>query len=684
MKEKEIINVMEESFIPYASEILLNNLPSVTDGLLPVHRKVLWALNKNKIFPDKPFIKLLRAGAYTMVYYVFGDMPLYKAMKNMANNSLNNLYLDPKGSFGDKRKKDGVGASPRYIECRMSKYGRTLLNNINKNNVEFKMNFDNTEKEPINLPSYIPNVLVNTSQSIAVGEASRIPSHNIIDICDSFISFIDTQDIEKSIKILKCPDFSLGGMIPFDENVFDKIYKTGKGSFSIIGKYRYDEKNNKITIYEIPYETYIEDIESKLEDCIEKGLFKEVTNYHNKSDKDGIALDIYIKKNTNINNFILKLRKNTPFECKFSCNFTLIDLDNKTPQLMSLEDIIRKWLRHRQNCIQKEYDFDINDKTILLHRLQGLQILNSNLDEAIKIIRHSKKELLALERLIKYFNLTQEQAEYISTIRLVNINEDWINDKIINIKNIENEINKLTKERNDIIFINNLIKKQLEKAKVDFGKPRMTDILYNDITNEINKNIVEVEDFTTTLILTDQQYFKKTKKYSENQKLKEDDAITTIIQDSNRNKVMFLSDKGNMYLNNLYELDENTPSSLGQYLPNLLPLDKDETILGMISSNNYNGYVLIIYEDGHAVKIPLSSYKTKTNRSKLSNCLADIKPILITQIIDCAEIELTDSFNKTKIIKTEDIPIKTSRNSRGKTMWYSKKQGFKVVSAQII
>jgi DNA gyrase/topoisomerase IV subunit A len=314
MIEKDIIEVMEDEFIPYAGEILVNNIPSVADGLLPVHRKVEWALHKNGINPEKPFIKLLRAGAYTMVYYVFGDMPLYKSMKNMANNSLNNFYLEPKGSFGDKRKKDGVGASPRYIECKLSKYGKALLHNINKNNVEFKRNFDNTENEPLTLPSTIPNVLTNTSQSIAVGEASKIPAHNLIETCDSFISYIKTQDIDKSIEILKCPDFSLGGQIPYNKEIFEKIYKTGKGSFSIIGKYKYDEKKSKITIYEVPYETFIENIEDKVAECIEKGLFKEITDYHNASDKDGIALDIYIKKNTDLNKFIAKLRKYTPFE----------------------------------------------------------------------------------------------------------------------------------------------------------------------------------------------------------------------------------------------------------------------------------------------------------------------------------------------------------------------------------
>jgi DNA gyrase subunit A len=576
MNEKNIIEAMEDEFIPYAGEILVNNIPSVADGLLPVHRKVEWALHKNGINPEKPFIKLLRAGAYTMVYYVFGDMPLYKSMKNMANNSLNNFYLEPKGSFGDKRKKEGVGASPRYIECKLSKYGKALLYNINKNNVQFKRNFDNTENEPLTLPSIIPNVLTNTSQSIAVGEASKIPAHNLIEVCDSFISYIKTQDIDKSIEILKCPDFSLGGQIPYNKDIFEKIYKTGKGSFSIIGKYKYDEKKSKITIYEVPYETFIESIEDKVAECIEKGQFKEITDYHNASDKDGIALDIYIKKNTDINKFITKLRKYTPFESKFSCNFTLLDLDNKTPQLMPLEDVINKWIKHRENCIIKEYNYDISEKEKTLHSLYGLQIINQDLDKAIQIIKTSKKESVALENLIEYFKITQEQAEYIATIRLVNINEEWISNKIKNISKLEDEIKQLNIEKSDINFIHNIIISQLEDVKKQFGKPRLTEILYNDKTNLPKSTIVE--EYGIQIVLTN-SYIKKNRVFSEQQKLKDNDKVLEILSANNTNTVLLLSNQGRVFNIKANDLEDCKPSEMGEFIPNLIELNKGEKII---------------------------------------------------------------------------------------------------------
>ena len=198
MTEKNIVNMLQDEFIGYASEILVNNLPSI-DGLLPVNRKVIWGMYRNGVTHNKPFIKMLRASSMAMVYYVFGDMPLTSAMKNMGNNSVNYFYLEPKGSFGDKQRKEGVGASPRYIECKLSDYSESMLLGINKNNVKMKRNFDNTENEPIILPSVLPNLILNTGQSISVGEASKIPSHNLIEVVDSFVSYIKDNNIELSL-----------------------------------------------------------------------------------------------------------------------------------------------------------------------------------------------------------------------------------------------------------------------------------------------------------------------------------------------------------------------------------------------------------------------------------------------------------------------------------------------------
>ena len=288
MLNKDIIDVLEDDFTEYAAPIIVNNLPSI-DGLLPVHRKSIWGMYKAGLTHDKIFSKMLRATGYILPYYTFGDMPLAQALRNCTNNSLNYPYLIGKGNFGDKQRKDAKGASARYVECKLSEFAEDMLKGISKNNVPMKRNYANTLDEPIILPSEIPNILVNTSQSIAVGESSKIPAHNLIEVCDSFINYIKTEDIDSTIDILNGADFSIGGQIIYEPEVFKKIYKTGKGSFKLVGKYKYDKEENVITIYEVPYEGYIEDIEKELRAKIDK-RFKEIIDIHDGTDKDGIAI----------------------------------------------------------------------------------------------------------------------------------------------------------------------------------------------------------------------------------------------------------------------------------------------------------------------------------------------------------------------------------------------------------
>ncbi|EQB4340401.1 DNA gyrase subunit A [Clostridium botulinum] len=670
----QITKIMDEQFTNFASYVIVNNLPSI-DGLLPVQRKVLWALHKNAVNSNKQFIKLHRAGAMAMVYYIMGDLPLFGAMKNMANNGLNYMYLQPKGSFGDKRKKFDDGASPRYVECRLSTYSEDcLLKTVNKNVVPMKRNFDNTEDEPIILPSIAPNILTNVSQSIAVGMASKIPSHNLLDTCDSIINYINTNDMDSSIEILKCPDFDgTKGKIIYDKKTFYNIYKTGKGSFSLTGNYIYDKNTNIFSIIEVPYESYIEDIEDRLEKSYEKGLFKEIIDVHNSSGVQGIQLDITLKKNTDIKQFLTKLKKYTSYESKFSCNFTVLDLDGKTPMLMSLEMIYSKWILHRQNCIKNELKFDINKLQTELNKLQGLEIINKNLDTAIKLIRSSKTEKTAIEKLISHFNLNQQQAEYISTIRLVNINKEWIFKKIENINNLQNEIARLKDILSSDKAINNIIISQLQEAKQKYGQLRKTEIIYEDDIQEIDEDDL-IEEYSTYCILTKENYLKKLKKKSDNVRLKDKDKIISEMYSTNKSTLLLFSNKGICYKIYQHELDECKPSNLGEYLPQLLQLNKNEKIVSMISTLDYKGYMINCFDNGKIAKVDLSSFKTKTKRSKLENAYnLDSKLINQFTIEKDMDILCKSSIDKVLIVNTSDINSKESKNTKGVNILKAKK-----------
>ncbi|MGL5765336.1 MAG: DNA gyrase subunit A [Sarcina sp.] len=660
--KKEIIDILQEEFIDYAAPIIVNNLPSI-DGLLPVNRKVIWGMYKAKATHDKPFIKMLRASGYVLPYYIFGDMPLTNAMKNMGNNTLNHMYLEPKGSFGDKRRKEANGASARYIECKLSAYSEQMLRGINKNNVPMKMNYDLTEQEPIILPSIMPNILVNNSESIAVGESSKIPSHNMIDVCNSFINYIETQDIDKSIELIKGIDVPTYGKLIYNKVDIDNIYKTGRGSFTLLGNYKYDEDEGKFTIMEVPYGSYIEDIEKKIRENYEKDNFKEIIDIHDSTDKDGIKLDIYLKKSCNLKLFIKKLCKYTPFKSSLSCNFTILDLDGKTPVLMSLEDIICKWTTHRINCIKAEMQFDIDEKNKRLERLRGLILINSDLDQAIKIIRESKKEKLALEELIKYFKLSNEQAEYVSTIKLVNINEEWIAKQIKNIDILLLEMEGLLADYNNEDKIKTKIIEQLLEVQKKWGKPRKTEILY-DFDSDLESCSI-IEDYNCRVLYTN-NYIKKHLKFSDNHKLKEDEIILGDIESNNKDTLMVITNKANRYKVAVNNLDTVTPSSYGQYIPSLIELEEGEKIVKIISVSSDRGDIVAVYKNGKIAKIGIKSFLSANK--KLVGCYNQESELLDIQYVEKdTNVFLLSSNGKGLIINTKDLNTKVSRNTQGVT-----------------
>lgn len=680
MLNKDIIDVLEDDFTEYAAPIIVNNLPSI-DGLLPVHRKSIWGMYKAGLTHDKIFSKMLRATGYILPYYTFGDMPLAQALRNCTNNSLNYPYLIGKGNFGDKQRKDAKGASARYVECKLSEFAEDMLKGIGKNNVPMKRNYDNTLDEPIILPSEIPNILVNTSQSIAVGESSKIPAHNLIEVCDSFINYIKTENIDSTINILNGADFSIGGQIIYEPEVFKKIYKTGKGSFKLVGKYKYDEEENVITIYEVPYEGYIEDIEKELRAKIDK-RFKEIIDIHDGTDKDGIALHIYVRKNTNIDDFIARLRAYTPFQKSFACNFTILDLDGKTPILMNLETIINKWREHRRGCIKKEFIYEIESNKDKLERLYGLDIIRKDLDKAIKLIRSSKSEKEAIKKLIEEFSLTTSQGEYIATIRLVNINQEWITKQVKNIGELEKRIDLLNTIINNNSKIDKVIIKQLEEVKKKYGKERKTTLL-KDETSATLDNKIEVEDYSCNIIYTKENYLKKTLRYSDAQKVKDGDEVVSMIQTSNKGEVILFSDKQNAYKIQINDIESKQPSMLGLYIPSLIKLNKDENIIGCIATNNYKGFAIITYENGKIHKLPIEAFRTSTKRSMLKNTLINSPIASIIQIEEDTDIYLESSQNKALVINTENINEKASRNSQGIQVMHSNRSDFKVIKAEL-
>lgn len=670
--KKGIVEILQTEMLDFTAPVIVNNLPSI-DGLLVSQRQSIWAMNKHNINSNGQMYKMLKVTGRIFDYYVLGDAPLCGVLKNMGNNYVLNKYLATKGSFGNKNSRDGVGSAPRYIECKLNKYSECLLEGIKKNSVPLKWNYDATEKEPIVLPSKIPNVLTNLRMSIAVSEANKMPSHNMIDTCDSIISYIKTKDIDKSIEIIKVPDMPSGGSIIYDRDTFDKIYKTGRGSFTMLGKYTHDKNTNTLTIYEIPYTTYIENIEEELEGNLDK-FSREITDYHNASDKDGLKLEIYLKKNGNVNTVINLLRRYTSFESKFACNFTLLDLDGKTPILMSLEDIITKWLRHRVSCIRNEYLHDYNNLSNKLHLLLGLQKILSNIDLVISIIKGSKNKNEAIEKIKSQFDLDDIQSKYIVEFRLININEGYIKECIKEIEEIRIEMDTINNILSSDNNIYDIIIEQLEEVKKDFGKPRLTEIIYE--TSEQAQTIDEsalIEDYNCYITTTKQGYIYKYKRATDNFKLKDGDYITNTFATSNKATLLVFTDKGNCYKLFLHDIEERVTSQIGQFLYGILDIPKDETIISTQVTRKYEGNLVNVFENGKLALVDLQSFKTEQRRSMLKNAIS-LESNLINQFIVTQDEDIVCKSNIDKILitNTSQFNAKASKNTNGDNLMKSK------------
>lgn len=661
MNKQNVLDVVHEYFIDYAADLIPNNLPSVCDGLLPVHRKMIYALNEAGMTHDKPFKKMLMASTEVMKYYIFGDGPLTQAMKNAGSNFVLYKYLDPNGQFPDKNRRDGVGAAPRYIECRLSEYSEYLLQGIKYRNVPFVPNWDNSLEEPVFLPCPIPNMLINTSESIAVGFASKIPSHNLNEVCDAFISYLKDGDIEKSINYIKGIDSPLGANLIYNEAEVRKILTTGRGSYQMIAEWHYDKKTNAITITEIPASTVIEEIDDKIRLNIEKGKLKEIVDVHDNSGKDGLKYDIYLKRGADVETVISKLRKYTPFQSSVPIYLYMIKPDGITPHLYNLEDMINDWTAHRITCIEKELTVQNNEMSEKRNRMQGLMKIATDIDAAHLIIKGARNEKEAIAGLTKAFDLNEAQAEYVATIRMVNMNQEWIAKQTKEydalFKKIESNKKILASEKK----IKEVIIGQLEEAKKLYGAERKTKLLY-DMNKEVKVDIVD--DYKCTVVCTEQGYVKKLLKYSDNQKVKDGDAIMISEPTTNKSNLLVFTNKANMYTVKISSLEEGVSSALGQYLPSMLNLESDEEIIYAIPTTDYKGNLIMCFANGKVARVSMNSYRTSLK--KMAKAFNTESPLVgITEETDNEFVRLDSRNGKRVIYNVKTIRVQASRATKG-------------------
>ncbi|NLI58907.1 MAG: topoisomerase IV [Clostridium sp.] len=672
--EQKIVDTLESNYMPYAMSVIVSRAIPEIDGLKPSHRKLLYTMYKMGLLTGGK-TKSANVVGQTMKLNPHGDMAIYETLVRLTrgNDALLHPYIDSKGNFGKYYSRDMKFAAPRYTEVKLEKICEELFRDLDKNTVDFVDNYDGTMKEPVLLPTTYPNVLVNSNQGIAVGMASNICSFNLKEVCEAAIAYLENEEID-ILDYLKAPDLSTGGQIIYNKKDIERIYSTGRGSFKLRAKYRFDKKNNCIEIYEIPYTTTTEAIMDGIIALVKDNKIREIVDVRDETDLKGLKITLDIKKNTEPDILMEKLFRFTTLEDSFSCNFNI--LINGRPKVLGIKDVLKEWVIFRIECIKRQTAFDIEKKSDKLHLLLGLKKILLDIDKAIKIIRNTEEDALVVPNLMEGFGIDKLQAEFVAEIKLRNLNKEYILNRVSEIESLQNSINELKDTLASEKKIKKIIIKQLKDVAKKYGKPRKTEIIHEEHIEEItHENLIE--DYNLKLFLTKDNYLKKipltSLRGNPEQKLKEDDKIIQEVEGRNKSELLLFSNMHTVYKLKLFEVEDCKASSLGIYLANLLELEEGEKIIYIAVTDDYKGYMIFAFENGKVAKIDLKSYETKTNRKKLANAYSDVSTLIyISHILEDIELVAFSSLDKVLVFDTSKINAKSTRNSQGVQVLRSK------------
>ncbi len=671
MKKNEfpqpITETIEKNFMPYAMSVIMSRAIPEIDGFKPSHRKLLFTMYKMGLLNGAK-TKSANVVGQTMKLNPHGDSAIYETLVRLARGNESLLYplVDSKGNFGKVYSRDMAYAAARYTECKLDSICAEVFKEIEKDTVDFMPNYDNTMDEPVLLPVAFPNILVNPNQGIAVGMASNICSFNLSEVCDTAIELIKNPN-HNVIETLIAPDFSTGGYIVLSQDEMNAIYESGRGSFKVRSKYSYDKKEKCIEIREIPYTTTIEAIIDKIVELVKGGKIREISDVRDESDIDGLKIAIDIKSGTEPEALMAKLYKQTPLEDSFACNFNLLIAG--VPRVCGVREIFEEWTAFRTECIRRRVVFDINKKKERLHLLKGLKAILLDIDKAIAIIKNTEDEKEVVPNLMIGFGIDEIQGEYIAEIKLRALNRENVLKKIAEIDSLIAEIEDLTDLRDNQKRLKKYIIDELSAVKKKYGAPRKSDIIYSDEIT-VYEPTEHIEDYPVTAFITKQGYFKKITPLSlrgnSEQKLKEDDAVISEIECTNKSEILVFTDKQQCYKAKLYDFEDTKASLLGDFLGTKLSFEQGENFVGAVITTDYKGFVLFFYEDGKCAKVDIESYATKQNRKKLTSAFSGKSPLVaIKYITEEREFVLTSTNGKILIASSAMMNAKTTRSTAG-------------------
>ena len=675
--EQAISETLEINYMPYAMSVIVSRAIPEIDGFKPSHRKLLYTMYKMGLLKGK-LTKSANIVGQTMQLNPHGDAAIYETMVRLArgNETLLHPFVASKGNFGKVYSRDMAYAASRYTEAKLEPICEELFRDIDSDTVDMVDNYDASRKEPTLLPTTFPNVLVSANQGIAVGMASNICSFNLKEVCETAIALINNPEHD-ILETLPGPDFSTGAELLFDETTTREIYSTGRGSFKLRAKWRYEKKDNIIEIYEIPYSTTSEVIIDKVAELIKAGKIKEINDMRDETDLSGLKLAIDLKRGVEPEKLMQKLFRMTPLQDSFSCNFNILIGGN--PQVLGVGEILEEWTAWRTDCVKRRLFFQIQKKEERLHLLKGLERILLDIDKAIAIIRETEMESEVIPNLMIGFGIDEIQANYVAEIKLRNINKEYILKQLKAVDELEQEIARLRDILGSSRKLKNVIISELKDVAEKHGQPRKTEIVYELQQQEDAEEEDDTPDYPVTLFVSKEGYVKKitaqSLRMSGEQKFKEGDSLAFSRETNNKAELLVFTDQCQCYKTKLSDFVDGKASQLGDYLPQKLGMDPGENVLQVILPGDYKGFVLFFFENGKAAKVPLNTYETKTNRRRLTGAFSDKSPLKAAMAMDAdAQVVVYTTDGRAAIFSTALLLPKTTRNTQGVTVVSLKKK----------
>ena len=680
LSENNIVEEVKKSFLDYSLSVITSRaIPDLRDGLKPVHRRILWSMFDSGYTPDKPHRKCAKSVGEVMGnYHPHGDSSIYEAMVRMAQDfNIRYLLIDGHGNFVNI---EGDGAAAyRYTESRLSKLSLEMLRDIKKETVDMKYNFDESLLEPVVLPSRYPNILVNGAMGIAVGMATNIPPHNLTEVINGCIAYIDNPEIDTLglMEHIKGPDFPTGAIILGNSGI-KNAYETGRGTITIRSKATIEEhgNHNNIVITEVPYGVNTLELKNKVAELVHNKVIDGISDYHTDL-KDGVKITISLKKDANPQVVLNNLYKHTSFQTNYS--IILLMIDGKTPKVLGLKDIISKYIDHQREVIVRRTRFDLKKAEDRVHILNGLKIALDHIDEVIKIIRESETDQVAKSALISNFGLTEIQADSILELklrRLTGLERSKIEEELKDLlEKIDNY--KLILSSDEKVL--EIVKNELIEIRDKYGDDRRTTIDMTAIDYIEDESLIPEENIIVTL--TKKGYIKRLSgsQYKSQHRggvgvkgmsTNEEDYVEHMINLSTHDYLLFFTNKGKVYRLKGYEIPEYSRTAKGLPIINLLQIEKDEIVNSLIEmkKDDENKYLVFASKRGFIKKTLISEFENIRNSGKICISLRNNDELIgVKKSTGDNYIMMGSSFGRMVVFNESEIRVmgRTASGVRG-------------------